>query len=730
PGADVVIAFELIDDQPFEELSVWILPPANIAQGSYYEEITQGYLVVSYKPPERFEGQDQMAIMIADEGGKIGRVIVPIFVGDIDTLPFPPSLEIVDANLVFPYREDRVEQSYRLVTDNSSITGVHQPPEKMRRGEQTSNNENVYFYKPFKKQFGRDMFIAEALANDGQRTLAFVEVEIEGPPVRHQLRLDGENGLVLGLADGYGENIFEHLDWSFISEGEHSLYIESIDAFDLKGVTSARFYVDHTAPEVIITEGPANGDCVGGDISFIGQATDDNRMRDVKFSVNGANTETLEDFDGSNEEIYDFRVLDYPARSLSNNDRDTMRFDARDLANNVRTETRHLRVDDQPPEILDIFIGDVQLDMENLPTSTDPHILTEDVLIHVRGRDRGCAGMEPVQLTINEQYQYLEFLRSSQNHFYWNLQITEMAAIKYTLKIEVADVNGLATEEIVHLLVDQPIIVDPPDPPTLITNPHAEVPLTGIIPINVAIPNPENTTRIEIIIDGVIIHTSDDDETPLPTHSEYPLPWDTTPVANGTHTIQVIIYEGDSEPIDHIIEVTVDHSNDTTPEITITNLVGGEVVNDEIVPIIATTNKHDDIDHVDLIIDGEVVDTTEILPHLFQWNPTNERDGDHTIVLQGVDENDQVVTEDTVIITVDHTGPVIHGIEPIGEGNGNGPVSGSVPLRIDASDADSDISIVIIDITDPNGNPVIIPGSDHTAEITPVAGSTDPIVWV
>jgi len=98
-----------------------------------------------------------------------------------------------------------------------------------------------------------------------------------------------------------------------------------------------------------------------------------------------------------------------------------------------------------------------------------------------------------------------------------------------------------------------------------------------------------------------------------------------------------------------------DKKDTTPPEVTITSPSSGSTVNEVVnVTCMATDNK--EVLKVELWVDGVntgLTDETE--PYSFQWNTTQYKDGDHTLIVRGYDTSDNEGDSSPLTVKVDNT---------------------------------------------------------------------------
>jgi hypothetical protein len=188
-------------------------------------------------------------------------------------------------------------------------------------------------------------------------------------------------------------------------------------------------------------------------------------------------------------------------------------------------------------------------------------------------------------------------------------------------------------------------------PTTSITSPANGATVSGNTPITAVAASPAGIAKVEFFVDGTLLSTA--------TASPYSANWNTTAVANGSHTLTTQAFDpsnnvGTSTPV----TLTVNNSV-TLPTTTITAPANNATVSGT-TPITATASSPAGIAKVEFFVDGTLLSTATASPYTASWNTTTAANGTHTLTTQAFDPSNNVGTSTPVTITVNNaTGHVI-----------------------------------------------------------------------
>ncbi len=165
--------------------------------------------------------------------------------------------------------------------------------------------------------------------------------------------------------------------------------------------------------------------------------------------------------------------------------------------------------------------------------------------------------------------------------------------------------------------------------------------------------------------------------------------WNTTGVADGSHTITATATDTSGQNASDSHDVTVDNV-DNPPSVTITTPADGSLVNSTSVPIQANASDDKGVTQVEFFADGNSLGADSDGSN--GWaSPVNASfgDGPHTVAATATDTVSHT-TSDTNSLTVDTTGPTISISQPVQGATVSGT---SVPVVATASDANGVSSV-------------------------------------
>ncbi|HSW85415.1 MAG TPA: Ig-like domain-containing protein [Candidatus Saccharimonadales bacterium] len=213
-------------------------------------------------------------------------------------------------------------------------------------------------------------------------------------------------------------------------------------------------------------------------------------------------------------------------------------------------------------------------------------------------------------------------------------------------------------------------------PPTVsITSPTNNATVSGQVPITANASDNVGVSQVTFQVDGTTKSTV--------TASPYSYTWDSTVVANGTHTINVIATDAAGNNSNSSITVNVNNGDKTPPVVSITNPTNNATVSGS-TSISANASDNVGVTGVTFQIDGATKVVDNASPYSYSWDTTTITNGAHTITAIASDAagntstntiNINVSNADTIPPTVSLTSPA-----------NNATVSGGVSIAANASD--------------------------------------------
>ncbi len=188
----------------------------------------------------------------------------------------------------------------------------------------------------------------------------------------------------------------------------------------------------------------------------------------------------------------------------------------------------------------------------------------------------------------------------------------------------------------------------PPVPPTVsITAPAAGQTVSGTVPVAVAATPPAGGTvaSVRALLDGQPLGA-------VMTTAPYTLSWDTSLIANGTHTLSATATDVDGA-IGTAPPISVTVSNTIAPlTVNITSPTAGQQVSGTITVAASTTDPLP-VTSVQFALDGlplGVVVTSA--PYTTLWNTVTSLNGTHTLTATATDSGGRTVTSSPIAVTV------------------------------------------------------------------------------
>ena len=215
-------------------------------------------------------------------------------------------------------------------------------------------------------------------------------------------------------------------------------------------------------------------------------------------------------------------------------------------------------------------------------------------------------------------------------------------------------------------------------PPTVsLTAPTNNASVSGTVSLTASASDNVKVAGVQFYVDGTPLGAED-------TKSPYNASWNTTTVANGTHTLTARARDAAGNITTSTVTVTVDN---TKPTVSLAAPAGGVPVSST-VNLAATASDNDRVTQVQFFVDNNTtplaIDTSPDPTsgyYSVSWDTTTVTNGTHTLKAVAYDAAGNTTTS-TVVVPVDNTKPTVSLAAPA---NG-APVSGAVTLSATASD--------------------------------------------
>ncbi len=407
-----------------------------------------------------------------------------------------------------------------------------------------------------------------------------------------------------------------------VPEGAHTLTARAID---LAGNTSTSAPVeievdnlDVTAPVATITS-PAPGTTVSGTRTVSTTASDDFGVTAVELHVDGALIAT------DTPSPYNISWSTYAVP----NGPHTLQTRARDAAGNVGQSE---------PVTVTVSNYDGTAPATSITSPAAGATVTGTIEVTATASDFN--GVSKVDLYVGSTV--VQTATTSPYTFTWDT--TTKANGSHTLRTRAYDPSGnSAYSTSIPVTVSN---VDTTPPAVAITAPVNGEVLIGTRTISVSATDLHGVSSVEIYVDGTLIATD--------TTSPYSRSWNTNTVPNGPHVLHARALDsfgnaGQSAPI----TVTVNNPDVTSPTTSITSPSSGSVVSGTIT---VTTSSNDNVGvaSVELLLDGNVIDTATSAPWSFTWDTTTVANKARTLRTRARDAAGNTGLSTTISITVDN----------------------------------------------------------------------------
>ena len=446
---------------------------------------------------------------------------------------------------------------------------------------------------------------------------------------------------------------------------------------------------DTSAPVVSITS-PSGGANVSGTISVTANAADDLVVAGVKFRVDGV--------DIGSEDTSNPWSISWNTTSVTDGAH-TLVAVARDAAGNTTTSAAVSvtvgNVDNTPPSV-------------SITAPADGANVSGIVLVTASASDdRAVVGVQFIlDGGIGREYTTAPY------SFGWNTSTVTDGT--HTFRAVARDAAGnTTTSSPVTVTVDNVPNADVTAPTVSVTSPANNASVSGTVTLTSTASDNVGVAGVKFRVDGTDVGSED-------TTSPYSVAWNTSAIANGTHTITAVARDAAGNTTTSAsVSVTVANADVTAPTVSVTAPANNASVSGT-VTLTATAADNVGVAGVKFRVDGTDVgseDTTS--PYSVAWNTSAIANGTHTITAVARDAAGNTTTSASVSVTVanaDVTAPTVSVTAPAN----NATVSGTVTLTATATD---NVGVVGVKFR-VNGTDV---GSEDTTSPYSVAWNTSAI---
>ncbi len=208
--------------------------------------------------------------------------------------------------------------------------------------------------------------------------------------------------------------------------------------------------------------------------------------------------------------------------------------------------------------------------------------------------------------------------------FTWDT--TGYANGSYTLQARAYDAAGNMGASAMDTVTVQNAASDTTPPTVQITAPTTGSSVAGAVSVNVNGTDNVGVTKIEWYLDGALAGSS--------ATASASFPWNTTSLANGSHTLQATAYDAaGNSSASASVTVTVQNAvaDTTPPTVQITSPASGTTVASKTTKVYVTASDNVSVTRVDLLVDGKNYATSTTATPVFNWNTSKLSHGSHTL---------------------------------------------------------------------------------------------------
>jgi hypothetical protein len=180
-------------------------------------------------------------------------------------------------------------------------------------------------------------------------------------------------------------------------------------------------------------------------------------------------------------------------------------------------------------------------------------------------------------------------------------------------------------------------------PPTVgITSPSSGAAIFGTAAVQVSATDNVGVASVSLYVDGVLFATT--------TASPYVFAWNTTSLANATHTLSAQASDAAGNMGSATISVNVSNVSDLLPpSVAITSPPDGATIG-RTVSVSVNASDNVGVTRVELYVDGAIKSTSTVSPFSTSWNTRKAASGAHTLQTKAYDAAENVGLSAAVIV--------------------------------------------------------------------------------
>ena len=267
------------------------------------------------------------------------------------------------------------------------------------------------------------------------------------------------------------------------------------------------------------------------------------------------------------------------------------------------------------------------------------------------------------------------------------IDLSSYANQTVTLKFRVQAYSNICLVAYAKAWIDDIRIANPQQssdstPPSVnITSPSDGSSVSGTTTINASASDNDSVAKVEFYVDGKLLGTD--------TSSSYSVSWDTSNVANGSHSLMAKAYDAAGNvATDDDTSVAVDNASgggdSTAPTVNITAPSNSANVSGS-VDVTASASDNVGVTQVEFYVDGSLASTDTSAPYAFTWDTSGVSNASHSLMAKAYDAAGNIGSDNDTSVTVDNsdgTAPTVSITAP----TDGATVSGTQAITASASD--------------------------------------------
>jgi len=407
-------------------------------------------------------------------------------------------------------------------------------------------------------------------------------------------------------------------------------------AFPNQTYQSSNYWVDvvfttgatDTTPPTVVMTAPTNGTTVAGTIAVSANASDNVGVTSVQFKLDGANL-------GAADTASPYTV-NLDTTPIANGTH-ALTAVASDAAGNTATATTVTvtvsNADTTPPTVA--------------MTAPANGATVSGTTVTVSATAADNVGVAGVQFKLDGANLSAEDTASPFS-LTWNS--TTVADGSHTLTAVARDAAGnTATATTITVTVNN---ADATAPTVAMSAPANGATVSGTtVPVSATASDNVGVVGVQFKVDGANLGAED-------TVSPYSVTWDSTTVANGSHTLTAVARDAAGNTATAtIVTVTVSNADATPPSVAMTAPANGATVSGTTVTVSATAADNVGVAGVQFKLDGANLGAEDtVSPYSVTWDSTTVAGGSHTLTAVARDAAGNSATATPVTITVSNAG--------------------------------------------------------------------------